>query len=145
MSNIGIEINDYYGLLNLHKALLEARFHQNPDNQNVAGSPVIAKLHNEVIDKLEQFDEQKEKGDVKRDGRIGENTGTWSEWRMLKNQTFYRDRAVANAVNVTYLKSNWKSMSDEEKTEIARNYLSPFKATEEELESFVEEVGNGIF
>ncbi|QPQ30188.1 hypothetical protein [Lysinibacillus sp. JNUCC 51] len=30
-------------ILNLHKTLLEAKFHKNPDNFYVAGSPIIAK------------------------------------------------------------------------------------------------------
>lgn len=36
---------DYYGLLNLHKALLEAKFNLNPDNELVSGSPLIADIY----------------------------------------------------------------------------------------------------
>lgn len=32
---------------NLHKALLEAKFHMDPDNVNVASSPIIADFCNE--------------------------------------------------------------------------------------------------
>ena len=42
------EICDYYDLLNLHKALLEAKFHLNPDNELVSLSPVIAKISNQI-------------------------------------------------------------------------------------------------
>lgn len=35
---------DYYGLLNLHKALLEAKFHTMPDHEEVSGSPFVAGL-----------------------------------------------------------------------------------------------------
>lgn len=33
---------DYDGVLNLHKALLEAKFHLDPDNELVSGSPFVA-------------------------------------------------------------------------------------------------------
>mgnify|MGYP000786198697 CR=1 FL=1 len=34
------ELSDYYDLLNLHKALMEAKFHDNPDNEYISGSPI---------------------------------------------------------------------------------------------------------
>lgn len=37
MDDIKLEIKDYYELLNLHKALMEAKFHRDPDNKCVAG------------------------------------------------------------------------------------------------------------
>ena len=36
---------DYCNLLNLHKALLEAKFHTVPDNKLVPGSPIIANIY----------------------------------------------------------------------------------------------------
>ena len=33
---------DYDGVLNLHKALLEAKFHLDSDNELVSGSPFVA-------------------------------------------------------------------------------------------------------
>lgn len=47
MDGIEIEIKDYYVMPNLHKALLEAKFHMDPDNVNVASSPIIADFCNE--------------------------------------------------------------------------------------------------
>lgn len=35
---------DYYGVLNLHKALLEAKFHADPENELVSGSPLSDSL-----------------------------------------------------------------------------------------------------
>ena len=52
MDKIIFEINDYYELLNLHKALLEARFHEGLDNKYLAGSPIVAKIHNRIISNL---------------------------------------------------------------------------------------------
>ena len=49
-------IRDYYDLLNLHKALMEAKFHKNPENGYIAGSPVIAKIMNEIVELLSEMD-----------------------------------------------------------------------------------------
>ena len=47
------ELSDYYDLLNLHKALMEAKFHDNPDNEYISGSPIIAKIMNEIVEKID--------------------------------------------------------------------------------------------
>lgn len=39
---------DYYGVLNLHKALLEAKFNLNPDNELVSGSPLAAEMYIQI-------------------------------------------------------------------------------------------------
>lgn len=123
---IKIELKDYYTILNLHKALLEAKFHENPDNENVAPSPIIAELCNTLVEALEKMDGEKDKKDI----------GKWENWRMLKNQAFYKERALKNAV----LNKRWGKMSKNEKIKTTINMLSPFKATEEEIESFIKEV-----
>ncbi len=50
-AEIKLEIKDYYILLNLHKALLEAKFHLEPDNVLVCSSPIIANLCDEIVEK----------------------------------------------------------------------------------------------
>lgn len=126
MDEIKIEIKDYYVILNLHKALLEAKFHLNPDNINVSFSPIVADFCNQLVDVLTIIDEEKDK----------KNVGKWDNWRMLKNQSFYRDRALKNAIS----DNRWRKIDKEEKVNITRNLLSPFKATDEELESFIRDV-----
>ena len=119
MSEIRIEITDYFTILNLHKALLEAKFHLNPDNINVSSSPIIAEFCDKLVDVLAKMDEE----------RSEKNVGKWDDWRLLKNQSFYRDRAIINA------KSNnrWAKMNDEEKRKTVNNLMSPFNATEAEI------------
>ncbi|MBD5532899.1 MAG: hypothetical protein HDQ98_12020 [Lachnospiraceae bacterium] len=126
MKEVKIELKDYFTILNLHKALLEAKFHENPDNENVASSPIIADLCNKLVDALTRMDEEKNK----------QNIGKWDNWRMLKNQTFYKDRAIKNAV----MNGRWKRMSEDEKIKATINMLSPFIATEEEVKCFIKEV-----
>lgn len=123
---VKIELEDYFTILNLHKALLEAKFHENPDNKDVAPSPIIADVCNRLVDALTQMDEEKSE----------KNIGKWEKWRMLENQSFYRDRAIKNAA----MNRRWKKMSEDEKVKTSRNMLSPFIATEEEIQCFIEEV-----
>lgn len=60
---------DYWGLLNLHKALLEAKFHTTPDNEYVAGSPLIANIYIQVRDLLIESDKGSQ----------------WKDWFQLSN------------------------------------------------------------
>ena len=126
MDKIKLEIEDYYVLLNLHKALLEAKFHENPDNILVSASPIIADLCNELVDILSKKDELK---DVKIlvNGIVGEN------W---KQNHFIEKEQSKNAL----LYHRWLEMKEEDKVKYAKNLLSPFKATDEELKKFIEEV-----
>jgi len=126
MDEIKLEIRDYYVLLNLHKALLEAKFHLNPDNTLVCLSPIIANLSNELVDILAKMDELKD----------DRNVGKWDSWRKLETQSFYRERALKNAV----YNNSWLDMKDEDKVRCAKNLLSPFVATEDELRRFIKEV-----
>lgn len=43
-------LNDYYVLLNLHKTSIEAKFHENFENRDTAGSPIVAHIMNEDVD-----------------------------------------------------------------------------------------------
>lgn len=121
-----IEIKDYYVILSLHKALLEAKFHLEPDNMEVPFSPFVADFCNELVDTLAMMDAEKDK----------KNIGKWDNWRMLKNQSFYRNRALNHAKS----DNRWRNMDKEEKVKMARNLLSPFKATDEEIECFIKDV-----
>ena len=80
IDNITFEINDYYELLNLHKALLEARFHEGLDNKYLAGSPIVAKIHNRIISDLISM-ENNRKG-----------SESWSEWIKISNRKDYLER-----------------------------------------------------
>ena len=116
MNEISFTVQGYYDLLNLHKALLEAKFHKNPDNDFVAGSPIIARLCNEIVDLLT------------------EHKGGWSDWRRIENQSFFIERAIDNAVAFYSNHDNvWEKLKSGEKAEQIKNYLSPFIANERDI------------
>ncbi len=117
-------LKDYYDMLNLHKALLEAKFHENPDNLYVAGSPIIANIYNRLLDTIQEYE-------IEKKGK--EN---WSEWRRIQNQKFYKDRAIRNIIEC----EKWRTFDNKKKMEIIYNYLSPFTFTEDELQEIMNEI-----
>jgi hypothetical protein len=113
----GLVITDYYDLLNLHKALLEAKFHKNPDNEYVSGSPFIAKIYNDLISTLIEYD-------LERKGQED-----WTEWRKINNHYDYVELIIGKIIK----SGRWEKSNDSEKKSIIYNYLSPFSCTNEEL------------
>jgi len=130
VGEVKFEIKEYYDLLNLHKALLEAKFHRHPDNELVPASPIIARLHNEIVDLLAKHDfEVKGKED-------------WTSWRMIENRDDYMEKAVDNAVFYDTCRhdSEWGKLSFKEKSDRAKNFLAPFTFTEKDVAVFIREV-----
>ena len=108
---------DYYGLLNLHKALLEAKFHTMPENELVSGSPLIADIYIQVRDLL-----------------IGSDKGSqWNDWFQLRNRPDRKKQAIILMKNCDC----WSKATFDEKKEIASNYLAPFLFSDEELEDVI--------
>ena len=69
---------DYYGVLNLHKTLLEAKFNLNPDNEMVSSSPLVADIYKQVREQLIKNDESEH----------------WKTWFQLKNRPDFKERAL---------------------------------------------------
>ena len=111
---------DYYGLLNLHKALLEAKFHATPENELVAGSPLVADIYIQVRELLMK----------------SENGSQWKEWFRLSNRIDRKNQAML------FMKKDkrWSGATAAEKREIASHYLSPFLFDDGELENVIAEV-----
>ena len=114
---------DYYGVLNLHKTLLEAKFNTNPDNEMVSGSPFVADIYIQVREWL-----------IKND-----KSSQWEVWFQLKNRSDYKERAL-----IRMRKNNqWKKVHYEQKKMIAKNYLAPFIYDEHELDEVIAEMDKG--
>ena len=114
---------DYYGVLNLHKTLLEAKFNTNPDNEMVSGSPFVADIYIQVREWL-----------IKND-----KSSQWEVWFQLKNRSDYKERAL-----IRMRKNNqWKKAHYEQKKMIAKNYLAPFIYDEHELDEVIAEMDKG--
>ena len=111
---------DYYGLLNLHKVLLEAKFHTTPDNELVSGSPLVADIYIQVRELLISSDK----------------SAQWKNWFQLKNRQDYRNCALTRILT----DERWSKSSFDEKKKIASDYLAPFLYDEIELQEFVIDV-----
>lgn len=123
MDNFNLQL-DYYGALNLHKALLEARFNINPDNELVSGSPFVADIHIQV----REFLIKSEKADQ------------WKEWFLLKNRSDYRERAIIRMKKC----KRWSKIAFEEKKKVAADFLAPFLYDEAELDEIIAKVEQNI-
>lgn len=123
MKEYNLELN-YYDLLNLHKALLEAKFHTMPDNESVAGSPIVANIYIQVRDLLIESDKGKE----------------WKDWFLLRNRSERRNQAIFLMKKC----KRWKQADADEKCNIAGIYLAPFLYDEEELKEVIAEVDSAF-
>lgn len=116
MSGFHLQL-DYYGVLNLHKALLEAKFHPNPENELVSGSPFVAEIYVQVREFL-----------VKND-----KSGQWNDWFLLKNRPDYKERAITQMKKC----KRWGKADLEERKKIAADFLAPFLYSAAELEEII--------
>jgi len=119
IKSYNLQTKDYYSLLNLHKILLEAKFHPKPEDAQVSGSPFLAGLYQEVVSALLQSEKAPE----------------WESWLQLKNRTDYRQRAIIQMRTC----GEWKTAAPEEKRKLAQIHLAPFLYTEKELEEVIKE------
>ncbi len=111
MNEKEVVLSDYFDLLNLHKGLLEARFNENPDNFHVAGSPILANIHEKIIKALISLSIEK----------YGEDK--WSEWLFIKNHNNYKEKVVKL---ITTYNKGWSGFSQVRKSEVLKDYLRPF-------------------
>ena len=127
------ELFDYDDLLNLHKALMEAKFHDNPDNEYVVGSPIIAKIMNEIVDTLADIDPHANESD-------------WKTWRKLENHLnstceFEFGKTIWDRILHRVSKDKlWEKYNYEEKIVATKNYFSPFIVTDKEIDEFINAV-----
>lgn len=127
------ELSNYYDLLNLHKALMEAKFHDNPDNKYIAGSPIIAKIINEIVDILAEIDPHANKSD-------------WESWRKLENHMisehkFKYEKSIWDKILDRVSEDElWSKYTREEKIIATKNYFSPFILSKLEIENFINDV-----
>jgi hypothetical protein len=121
-----LRIDDYYELLALHQALLEAKFHANPDNLDVQGSPFVARIAERTLAALVEMELQRGRAD---------RAHEWNEWARVEEGGRYWRAAIQRAAACR----EWSTWSNDEKRRFAVDLLSPFRASEAELEVFVGE------
>lgn len=127
----GMQIDDYYELLSLHKVILEAKFHPDPLNLDIAGSPFVARLAERTLAAL--VDAETKRGKP-------EKAAGWYEWAAVRQGDDYWTRAIQHAVGFR----DWAGSSHQEKVQLAIDVLAPFRASDDDLQKFVDDVNAKI-
>jgi hypothetical protein len=102
--------------LALHKALLEAKFHQGTVNNEVFSNPVVADVHSKIVDTLESYNPD------------------WAEWRKISNRPDYLKSVISFLGNSEV----WEFSND--MISLIRTCCSPFSVTEEEADSIAKSI-----
>lgn len=102
--------------LAMHKALLEAKFHQGTVNNEVFSSPIIATIHSNIVDTLESYNQD------------------WAEWRKISNRPDYLNTVISFLGNSEV----WDYSND--MISLIRTCCSPFSVTEEEAVSIAKSI-----
>ena len=120
-------VDEYYELLAVHRAFLEAKFCDDPTDNDVSWSPILASLHERLILKLIE-------AAVSRNGES--ERIQWNEWLVISDTR----REWTVALNRARTQAQWENWSDTEKLRYSRPLLAPFTFTDELLLSFIEQV-----
>jgi hypothetical protein len=118
-----LKFDDYYRLLALHRALMEAKFCEVPNDLPVSGSPFVAEVANEVVEALSLW--KKAEGD-----------SGWEEWRRIDPSRREWRIAVLRAASG----ESWAKLDQTTKEKLGRNLLSPFTFDDALLADFIKAV-----
>jgi hypothetical protein len=116
-----LQFDEHHKLLALHRALMEAKFCEVPNDPAVSGSGLVAALANQVLDGLIHWN----------DNATGDPT--WIEWRKISAQRVEWQTAVMRASSL-----NWQELDPATKVELSCNLLSPFSFDDATLAKFIE-------
>ncbi len=120
-------IDDYYELLNLHKALHEAKFCEKPNDFYISASPIIASVYKKLTEVLIECDVE----------RKGENErARWSDWLKMDPDRIEWGIALERAKN----ESNWDEWTIEEKEKYIVDLFCPFEINNKYIFEFIKSV-----
>jgi len=126
---MALEISNYYELLALHKMVMEAKFHRDPDDHDIADSPIAARVACMVVDALKHAENARGFAD-KAEG--------WERWKQVDpNSRFWK-----NSVIFARHHEAWDGMSAAEKRELVGVLLAPFEMSDDAYARFVREVAS---
>ncbi len=121
-----ITIKDRWELLALHRALFEAKLHSAPEDQDIVGSPVLARLAERVVDELIATETREGDADSK------QRWGTWRRASEHPRRMGYVRAAIQN-------QKNWASYDELSRRTFVIDALSPLIAEEYELQQLLNE------
>ncbi|WP_427885157.1 hypothetical protein ACQHIV_23530 [Kribbella sp. GL6] len=120
---MAVELKEYAELLAVHRALMAARFVDEPETPTLLGSPYLAKVHSGVVDEMTAL--------CRREGRFGE-AERWEDWREMS-----RGRAEWGVVR-RRLGAEWGSLgSREDKRDYLGLCFQPFRVSAELVDEMI--------
>jgi hypothetical protein len=128
-----IEIDSAADLTALLRAILEAKFHAAPNDDDVPGSSILAALANRICDALTTAEIQKE-------GPVAHRR--WLEWRALTPAR--REWNVAISYATRMWATAWPRWSERQREDAARDLVAPLLLTQEGMDLFLEQVRAGL-
>jgi hypothetical protein len=120
-------------VLAILRAILAAKFHDQPDDLDVPQSASLA----EVAVRLR---EAARKEEVRREGQAAEER--WREWLSIGPER--REWRAARAYAISRWKAIWPRWSPDERRAAAVTLLSPYEPGEQGLAQFLAEVEAGL-
>lgn len=127
----GLTVSNPMELLALHKAIMEAKFHENPENQDVLGSPLLAAIADQVMDAI-----------INAEDAVGNSSkaSSWRTFRRLSSNTWIAERVYRQVVR----NPNWRAFDDVSRTRYLICALAPFQATSSELDNLRQRIDASI-
>lgn len=119
------QIQDYYSLLALHKALMQIKFAPNPLDPVLSGSPLIAETMKQIVEVLAEM--EIERGQP----RAAE---MWRNLKINPSENLWRI-----ALERVGRDGPWLIWSIDKKREFATILLSPFKVDDDLLNNFIQQ------
>lgn len=119
-----IDIEDYWELLALHKAIMDAKF-ANRANQEMLTSPVLASAAKKVLRALIDA-ERKKGGDMK--------AANWEAWKKIDENRNEWNKLV----EFIEKGGRYETLSDNEIAREIRDMLSPLEITDHQISVLIE-------
>lgn len=121
-----MEINEYYELLSLNRALMEVRYLARDADDASKGSAHLTNIHTRVIEEIKKH--LRASGD--HDAAVG-----WEQWAEFSR------REVERPLIIEDLARHWRDLhSYEQKREVLINQMRPFSFTEEDVQRMMQEL-----
>ncbi|WP_193092431.1 hypothetical protein [Halomonas colorata] len=118
----------YFELLFLHRALLEAKFSELPNDPDVAASPQIAKISNQTVDEIIAILEKQ--GNKK-------EADSWREWRETLKSRPRELKIIKSNIDLMKANNSWASLSNNEKKDTIKDLAAPFFLNKDEIEKII--------
>jgi hypothetical protein len=123
-------IDNYDELMALHRALMEAKFSESPNDLAVQGSSLLSKIANNVVESLTAMD-------IEKDGES--STAKWQKWREVIPER--REYKIVQAKLKS--ESSWIEWDQSEQIEYVQSLFSPLQASEEIISALLNSINTG--